>query len=504
MKCVYCGAEMQLRQEHCPRCGKKAVVDFDVLKDSVHQDAASRRTEQIEAYLKWSILALLIGGSVIYGINDLFDKPLIFDGSVMPALPTVGSVQVTLPNLEQPYKDPRNVPNVPLAKQTAFGYRKGKIRDKLRAANRGDIMPDKSKSNKNAIADGLNFLVNNQNSEGCWRVCVIPRELPQWNTSESDWGTVGVTGLALLAFFGEGEMPGDPELDTKMTPMGNAIFKGVRYLILAQDEKTGRLGPIGDGIKFMYNHGMGTMALCEAAGLTGDFNVRESAQKAVDFIVKTQATGGGWNYYAKVDGDSDTSVSAWQVQALVAAREAGLKVPPETLQKALEMYKKATSPDNYLKYSLDKTDPLDPTRISLFGVGLMMRNLLGDDPRTPALRRLAEKLAQNCPEARPNWGGDWKPLQPKNDDVARGRYDPYLVYFGTYGLFFMGGKDWEIWHEGSNRDRTIIEGFKKSIIMMQSTDGSWKTNDQPNSYSGGTVYSTALSILSLQVYYRYQ
>ena len=64
MKCANCGADVQLRSEHCHVCGQKIVVDFDVLADSVHEDAAVRRTEQIAGALRWVILAMLICGAL--------------------------------------------------------------------------------------------------------------------------------------------------------------------------------------------------------------------------------------------------------------------------------------------------------------------------------------------------------------------------------------------------------------------------------------------------------
>ena len=74
------------------------------------------------------------------------------------------------------------------------------------------------------------------------------------------------------------------------------------------------------------------MALCEAYGMTQDRELREPAQKAIDFIVKSQdPSRGGWRYRPQ-DG-SDTSVTGWQLMALKSAQMAGLEVPEETLRK---------------------------------------------------------------------------------------------------------------------------------------------------------------------------
>jgi hypothetical protein len=91
------------------------------------------------------------------------------------------------------------------------------------------------------------------------------------------------------------------------------------------------------------------------------------------------------------------------------------------------------------------------------------------------------------------WGNNWRPGASNNDDGARSGYDPYRVFYMTYGMYFMGGKDWD----------TYNDAMRTAVIRMQSADGSWKCND-PHSTNAGTFYSTALSILTLQVYYRLQ
>ena len=45
----------------------------------------------------------------------------------------------------------------------------------------------------------------------------------------------------------------------------------------------------------MYSHGLATIALCEAYGLSKDLTLRSAAQMAVNYIVNAQnKTDGGW------------------------------------------------------------------------------------------------------------------------------------------------------------------------------------------------------------------
>ena len=47
----------------------------------------------------------------------------------------------------------------------------------------------------------------------------------------------------------------------------------------------------------MYTHGLATICLCEAYGLSGDTTVGGPAQQAINFICKAQnASTGGWRY----------------------------------------------------------------------------------------------------------------------------------------------------------------------------------------------------------------
>lgn len=496
MKCPHCDAEMQLRQEHCPRCGKKAEISIESLTASVHEDAAIRRGERIEGSLKWMLLVMVLGCALVFSINFTWDKPLVYDGSFNQAIPLTGAVALDVPSIALPYIDPRPSPPIPPIIPTAFGQRVGDIRKRLMDSNKADRMPTGAPKVVSAsIAEGLKYLRDSQDALGAWPVNIHPRDWDQMKTKEYAWGDVGVTALGLLCFLGEGESwlgaDGKPELKVGKNNK-TVMYNAVKFLLSKQDAATGRISDVESAnVAIMYNHGMATMALCEAAGLTGDPFLREPAQKALDFIVKSQATKGGWNYKGIVDGDSYVSLSSWSVQALLAGREAGFNVPKETLDKALKMYQEAMQPTGRVLQLLGAPDDkID--RISLCGVSLTMRILLGEDPRSPELRKLVAQINTAGPiMTKPHWGKNWRPNLGQNDDMARASYDPYRMLFATHGLYYYGGKDWDDWHDS----------MKKAVTEMQSESGCWRPSD-PWSGMGGTNYATALSIMTLQVYYR--
>ena len=74
----------------------------------------------------------------------------------------------------------------------------------------------------------------------------------------------------------------------------------------------------------------------------------------------------------------------------------------------------------------------------------------------------------------------------------------YLWYNCTMAMFQVGGKPWERWNRAV-RDRVI--GLQ---VQGEGCDrGSWPPDDQYGT-QGGRVYSTALAVLTLEVYYRFQ
>src|SRR5690606_17997854 len=57
-------------------------------------------------------------------------------------------------------------------------------------------------------------------------------------------------------------------------------------------------------------------------------------ERAVNLIVDCQNAHGGWRYNP-FDREVDLSVTVCQVQALRAARNIGIRVPPETIERAI-------------------------------------------------------------------------------------------------------------------------------------------------------------------------
>ena len=159
----------------------------------------------------------------------------------------------------------------------------------------------------------MNWISRHQNSNGSWsldgfnhqcvdKTCTGPGDI------DSD---AAATAMGLLPFLAAGE--------THMTDClyKKNVFKGLQYLVSNQ-QSDGNLAGRG-AFSLMYTHGLATIALCEAFGMTRDWRMGAAAQRAIHFIETSQdADGGGWRDTPGQPGD--TSVTGWQLWLRRAAR----------------------------------------------------------------------------------------------------------------------------------------------------------------------------------------
>ena len=141
-----------------------------------------------------------------------------------------------------------------------------------------------------AVERGLDFFARLQFPDGHWSLHELPPGLtpddPALGQMQSD---TAATGLVLLTYLGGGYT----HLDDKHRTV---VRKGLEWLIRHQ-KPDGNLFSGGTKYAWFYSHGIATIALCEAYGMTQDPELRRPARKAVDFIVKSQnPTRGGWRY----------------------------------------------------------------------------------------------------------------------------------------------------------------------------------------------------------------
>lgn len=182
------------------------------------------------------------------------------------------------------------------------------------------------------IAKSLLWLASRQNEDGSYGAT---REYTQ---------TIGLTSLSGLAFLASGSVP-------EAGPYAMQVNGCLNYMTSRSQAN----GYLVDGTHRthgpMYGHGFGTMFLAEAYGMTNRPELREQLKRAVNLIVFTQNAQGGWRYLP-VPEDADISVTVCQMMALRAARNAGVSVPKEVMDRGVNYIKKCQNPDGGFRYRI--------------------------------------------------------------------------------------------------------------------------------------------------------
>lgn len=290
---------------------------------------------------------------------------------------------------------------------------------------------------KRAIDKALNYLKNQQNPNGSWGHSAY----------------TAITGFVLLSFMANGHLPNQGEY-------GKTVDKGVKYLLsCARDD--GYL--VGNNGGNMYCHGMATLALTQVYGMTGDEDVKKVTKRAIDLIVKTQNSEGGWRYDPAPTG-ADISVTIMQVMALRGAKDAGLNVPNQCMADSIKYINRCR--DN--RSGGYKYQPYSPgPGYARTAAGVCVLQLCGEYDADD-IKKAVEYLER------------------EGDD--RGHYW-YGHYYAAHALNQIGGEVWERYYKRM-RDRLLAPG-------VQRPTGEWFDGRREVAY--GPCYATAIAVLILSV-----
>jgi hypothetical protein len=325
-----------------------------------------------------------------------------------------------------------------------------------------------SEDSEEAVERGLQWLTRNQYPDGHWSIDDFPGETSESLGEGSFVSNSAATGLSLLAFLGAG-------YTHQSGKHQEVVDRGMKWLVEHQ-KPDGDL--FADETKYVwfYSHGIASIALCEAYGLTKDPALRAPAQKALDFIVESQHKEfGGWRYRPQFE--SDTSVSGWQLMALKSGEMAGLKVPKEAYAGVSRWLDSVESKSAVGQFSYHPREEVSP---AMTAEGLLMRQYLG------AKREDAQLIA----------GANY--LRTRLPDF--GQRDAYYWYYATQVMFHMQGDHWNEWNNGL-RDLLVTTQSKEGSVS-----GSWDpSRPSPDKWAngGGRHYLTCLNLLMLEVYYRH-
>jgi hypothetical protein len=297
---------------------------------------------------------------------------------------------------------------------------------------------------------GLQYLASKQDEKGEW---------PGGGYEDGP----GPVGLCVMVFLASGE---DPNFGL----YSNHVRRSLRSLITTQDASTGIMG------SSMYHHGFAMLALAEAYGAVDERNLwpdgkaPRSVGQALELAVRAAVTSqkknsmGGWRY-SPDSSDADTSVSGAVLVGLLAARNAGIEVPDQAIDRAIAFYKQMTAPSGQVAYA--------------GGMGGFDESIA-----RISIATLVYSIARrkDLPEFKATLGY----LTQRIDQAGPTPYLEYARYYQAQALFQGDINAWEKWN------KLLVRQLKQA----QRPDGSFQGQFGP-------TLSTSMSLLALALNYRF-
>lgn len=303
-----------------------------------------------------------------------------------------------------------------------------------------------------AVAHGLEYLARTQSKQGYW-------------TANGNQYRVAMTALAGNAMLCEGST-------TTRGKYAPNLRAAVDFLVSCVQDN----GLIGfhDDYHYTYGHGFSMLFLSQVYGEEEDADRREELKrilvKAVEFTKNAQTTSGGWGYVsAKDGGDFDEgSTCVTQVQGLRACRNAGIPVPKEVVDRAVEYIRNCMTPEGGVQYSIRGGG----ARPAITGAAIACLFNAGEQDEP-----MADKLLGYCQEH--IWPGD----------AAGSNFFGHWHYAHYYyaQVMYRSREDWPKYYEF----------IREEIISKQTrggeNDGCW------NDSNIGPVYATSINTTILQL-----
>jgi hypothetical protein len=325
-----------------------------------------------------------------------------------------------------------------------------RVADAAAVADSAEMTPAAEASMKRGLAN----LAGNQREDGSFT---------------SDYGTsTGVVAAGCLAFMGSGQTPDSGEY-------GQNVARCLRYLQKSA-QPNGLIFKAGMAGAPMYNHGLATLAMAEAWGMSQDKAVRDVIKRAADLIVSTQNPKGGWRYHPDAS-DADISSTVMQLMALRACKDAGIYVPKEVIDAGIAYVKACHNSKEKGKDGGFAYTPNEASGFARTGAGVLSLQVAGNYRAGEVREGVAYILnfppLGNGPVERP-------------DFYYYGQYYAAMAIYQSQSIGDWGRKAWGAWYPA----------ITKSLIETQQPQGHWW-----DGYFG--LYPTAMALLVLEIPCRY-
>jgi len=334
-----------------------------------------------------------------------------------------------------------------------------------------------SEESERAVETSLKWLASVQEKDGHWSwaehgggaVDKDPEGRPRTDGDKA--ADSGITGLVVLSFLGAG-------YTHEKGPYTSEVRQALDWLI-AQQQSDGYLAAKAGRFARNYCHAIATFALAEAYAMQKDAadypELRVAVHKALKKICDMQNGDGGWRYSEGGVGDeSDMSMFGWQLMAVKSGANAGIPVPEETRNGMIRFLKARGRGNSEGLAGYRKND--QPTA-AMTAEALFCRQMFGVKSKVSATQEAVGYLRRRLPRVT--------------------EYDEYYWYYGTLAMHNLDDESWKEWNNA----------LRDMLISLQHQDGpmagSWDPRGKWGGI-GGRLYSTALSTMCLEVYYRYQ
>jgi hypothetical protein len=259
-----------------------------------------------------------------------------------------------------------------------------------------------------------------------------------------------------MAFLAGGHTPGRGKYGAHVEKaLGYVLSKSKPNGFLVEESSVSH-GP-------MYDHGFATLFLAETYGMSPRKEVRDRLEAAVRLVVDSQNKEGGWRYHPGTR-DADLSVTVCQMMALRAARNAGIVVPKETVDRCTTYVRSSQNPDGGFRYQLVRNAESAFPRSAAGCVALYNAGIFEGREIDRSLAYLLRHV-------------------PDRDEF---RYESHYYYGHYYAVQAM-------WHAGGDRWRRWYPAIRDELIARQAPNGGW---------TDGTIcneYAAAMACLVLQM-----
>jgi squalene cyclase len=302
---------------------------------------------------------------------------------------------------------------------------------------------------EDAVEKALAWLAKSQSKDGSWGAEGTPQGEYQ----------MAMTSLAGLALVSAGHQP-------ERGKYGRNISRAIEF-VLKHVSNDGFITSGNDG-RPMYGHGFAMTFLAEVYGSAAnsdvDARIKAALIKAVRKTQQAQSNQGGW-YYSPNSGADEGSVTITQVQALRAARNAGIDVPEKTMKSAIQYLHNCQNADGGIRYSVAGGQQ---STVALTAAGAEVFLMAGEYKAKDA-ERAVEYLKKN--------------LNPRE---TMGYHDFYTNFYGAQAMFQIGGDYWV----------RYFTAMRERLLSSQTSDGSWRGDV-------GATYSTSIGVMICCLPYRY-